>query len=71
VAGEACGRKGSSMGIKGAAQWGGRVYPIRTPPRSIVAPIADPLSPLVTGVDGSAIARSSTPPLAPPLGVLL
>jgi hypothetical protein len=51
-------------------RWGVRVNPIRTPPRSTIAPIIDPLAPLLVGVDGSVVAGSNTPPLAPPLGVL-
>jgi hypothetical protein len=59
-------------GIKGGALSGrGRVYPIRTPPRSTATPVIDPLALLLVSVNGSIVAGSSTPPLAPPLGVLL
>jgi hypothetical protein len=59
------------QGIKEGWEWGIRVNPIRTPPRYDVAPVANPLAPLLAGVDGSTVTGSSTPPLAPPLSVLL
>jgi hypothetical protein len=44
--------------FKGCARWGNRVYPIHPPPCSIVVLFVNPLAPLATGADGSAVARS-------------